>query len=492
VFDCDITLDSSDPKAADYADQQVVFERVGRQLVDQTLEGYNCCLCAYGQTGTGKTHTLHGEWAHPEHKGLLPRIATELIQRLESLKADRSQCRLQVSFLEIYNNRLIDLLATADGSRLSDKKNHKLEIHTHPSIGVFVANLTEQEVRSIKDIGRLVAMGEKLRHTSQTSMNQQSSRSHTIFSFKVEVRKPNEPESEGKGALMASLKIVDLAGRENEQTSECTGEQFRELTFINRSLFHLASCINALSVGNREHVPFRNSRLTMLLADNFQRNSKTYLLATMTPSPAGYEENLLTCRFLESTGKIVTAPVANHFTSDDVASQLKLEIETMRLELGMGVLEPELQFKQDLLNYLSSTSWGRNVPAEGEPMRSIEEHLDRLEARQRAQMLRACGAVERRLAAASAGLDSLESEQLKLGAALGEAGSRLDVAQEALQELAGGELLFANRSSTPEEKRIILPPLLPPGSFPQKSGSAPTVGLPNISVTVELPPIFVL
>eukprot|EP00913_Durusdinium_trenchii_P000073 g66.t2 len=120
-------------------------------------------------------------------------------------------------------------------------------------------------------------------------MNNRSSRSHTIFSFKVEVR------GTGHNSL-STMQVVDLAGRENEQTSECKDERFRELRFINRSLFELANCISALCDGNREHVPFRNSKLTMLLSDSLSSNSRTTLLATLTPSPTGFDENMLTCR----------------------------------------------------------------------------------------------------------------------------------------------------------------------------------------------------
>ncbi|CAJ1358701.1 unnamed protein product [Effrenium voratum] len=164
---------------------------------------------------------------------------------------------------------------------------------------VCVAKILELAVDSFRDVARLVAKGEKSKKVERTTMNHRSSRSHTIFTFKVEVRK-SSPEKNS----MATIQIVDLAGRENEQTSECKGERFQELRFINRSLFELANCIHALCDGNREHVPFRNSKLTMLLSDSLTNNSRTTLLATLTPSPGGFDENILTCRFLESTGAV--------------------------------------------------------------------------------------------------------------------------------------------------------------------------------------------
>eukprot|EP00913_Durusdinium_trenchii_P000072 g66.t1 len=179
-------------------------------------------------------------------------------------------------------------------------------------------------------------------------MNNRSSRSHTIFSFKVEVR------GTGHNSL-STMQVVDLAGRENEQTSECKDERFRELRFINRSLFELANCISALCDGNREHVPFRNSKLTMLLSDSLSSNSRTTLLATLTPSPTGFDENMLTCRFLESAGRVTTQPVANRFAAAEVARRLQDEIASLK----PMVVEPntpladELTLRETLLRQFS-------------------------------------------------------------------------------------------------------------------------------------------
>mmetsp|Transcript_496 Transcript_496/g.1820 ORF Transcript_496/g.1820 Transcript_496/m.1820 type:complete len:678 (-) Transcript_496:145-2178(-) len=512
IFDCDLALDSSDPELPGYSDQQAVYHHVGEQLVDRALQGYNCCLCAYGQTGTGKTHTLHGDWSNTEQRGLLPRIAAALLSQLEALRAGGAEVRLQASFIEIYNNRLHDLLAPADTSRTpAEKKLGKLEIHTHPAVGIFVANLSEITVQNMNHVGRLVATGERLRHTAQTSMNARSSRSHTIFSFKMEVR--DDVDSQGnQDSKMATVQVVDLAGRENEQTSECIGDRFKEMTFINRSLFHLANCISALSDGNREHVPFRNSKLTMLLSESFQRNSKTYLLATLTPSASGYDENLLTCRFLESTGRITTQPMANQFSSEDVASQLKDEIESMRMQLGYDAMaaapseQPELNSRQHLLNYLSSNAWAMKVaeargpsPAGGvgvSPARrgaAREELWKQEEEATQAVILDACGYVERRLADASRELGRLDASRATVGASLGKAEKQLNKAVLAVRELRPG---YDSAGRGPEQSGerggvVTLPPLVPVGGKLPKENM---FGRPSPSVTfsIELPPIIML
>eukprot|EP00928_Gymnodinium_smaydae_P043635 TRINITY_DN29199_c0_g1_i2.p1 TRINITY_DN29199_c0_g1~~TRINITY_DN29199_c0_g1_i2.p1 ORF type:complete len:639 (-),score=106.68 TRINITY_DN29199_c0_g1_i2:1249-3165(-) len=363
-FECDFAFDSSDPLSPQYADQKAVFDGIGSQVVDDCLKGLNCCLCAYGQTGTGKTHTLLGDWSSEANAGLLPRISEALFEKLDELiETDVAEAVVQISYFEIHNNKLRDLLLSAApngvdiaGSRspsaaagafvgtplnvgnnagdMSPKffRRQRLEIHAHPELGVYIENLSEFPVRSHGDVGRLVAIGERERSSAATSMNKQSSRSHAIFMFRLDMdRKGGDPQALGN--YTSTVQVVDLAGRENEQTSECEGERFRELTFINRSLFQLANCVHALTDGSRGHVPFRNSKLTTVLSQGFQDNSRTILLATLTPSVVGFEENLFTCRFLESTGRIETRPVVNRISVEELRDKMQVEIDAMRDEI---------------------------------------------------------------------------------------------------------------------------------------------------------------
>lgn len=353
-FECTFAFDSSQPQSSQYADQSTIFEGVGADMVMHGTTGYNCCLVAYGQTGTGKTHTVHGDWQSHEHRGLLPRIAEGLFARLGKL-AEGDTWRVRISYVEVYKDRLRDLLSGTRMEYESSPRSTKgalggkgLEVRAHPEIGVFVENLQELPVESFRDVARHVARGERAKKIESTTMNNRSSRSHTIFSFKVEVR------GTGHNSL-STMQVVDLAGRENEQTSECKDERFRELRFINRSLFELANCISALCDGNREHVPFRNSKLTMLLSDSLSSNSRTTLLATLTPSPTGFDENMLTCRFLESAGRVTTQPVANRFAAAEVARRLQDEIASLK----PMVVEPntpladELTLRETLLRQFS-------------------------------------------------------------------------------------------------------------------------------------------
>lgn len=512
TFVCDVALDSSNPELPHYADQLEVYRNVGEKVINHVTQGYNCCICAYGQTGTGKTHTLHGDWSSAEKRGLLPRTAAALLARVQTLREGGAEVRLQASCIEIYNSRLSDLLAPAEPNHApATKKQGRLEIHTHPAIGVYVDNLSELEVHSLKDVGRLVSIAEKLRRTATTSMNQRSSRSHTLFSFKIEVR-GNAPA--GEESRMATVQFADLAGRENEQTSECTGERFRELTFINRSLFQLANCVHALTDGGREHVPFRNSKLTMLLSESFQRNSRTFLLATLTPSASGYEENLLTCRFLESTGRIQTQPVPNKFNAADLSAQLKDEIDLMRQQLGLtnnnplqlGSAPAQLKSRQDLLKYLSSGSvWGSRAgagpPQAGDPSnRELSEH-DRAKS---AVVADACRRVNRKIEDAVSGFERLQAAQTVVEDSLGKVEMQLSAVEAAVKELQPNSRKTNlqqrpqdshrhrgdGQATTPRADAWRLPPLLP-GQL-QKEPGAGKQSVPAVTFSVELPPIVVL
>lgn len=473
VFECDFAFDSSDDTSVQYADQQTVYQNIGAEIVEDAAQGFNSCLCAYGQTGTGKTHTIFGDWLSAQGRGLLPRIARGLFARADELSAVGAQMRVQASYIEIYNNRLRDLLAsstsragrrtpsterghirpstgpasprgtthpTSAGSRHAAgaaaasaaaagagiREDQGLKIHTHPDVGVYVENLTEHAVGSFEDVGKLVGIGERARHTATTSMNNKSSRSHTIFSLKVEVS--NSPPDSGH--RMSTVQVVDLAGRENEQDSECTGDRFRELTFINRSLFQLANCVHALSAGTRDHIPFRNSKLTLLLSESFQRNSRTCLLATLTPSKLGYEENLLTCRFLESTGRITTHPVANRFSAEQLRGRLQDEMDKMRRTMGMD--GEAFLSTQAFLNYIGK-------PGDDSAIRAGNRHSDRfqeagIDARE-AVLIDAFTHAGKSLNHAEGALERLQRENSALTTSLGRAERHLSAVDGMVQQM---------------------------------------------------------
>jgi len=514
AFSCDHVFDSSERVVEHHASQQTIYDAIGSDVVEQALTGYNWCLCAYGQTGTGKTHTVIGDWLSPERRGLLPRLAAGVLGAAEKLQRRGAEVSVRSSYVEIYKNRLHDLLTPAWGAPGSApllpgrSKERRLKIRTHPTVGVYVENLSEVVVECVGDVGKVVGQGQRARQTARTSMNDTSSRSHVIFSLHVEVC--NSPD--GSGNHMATLQVVDLAGRENEQTSECTGERLRELTFINRSLFYLANCIHALSNGGGDHVPFRNSKLTLLLSESFQRNSRTFLLATLMPNSSGYEENLLTCRFLESTGRIHTQPVANCYYSEDLRCQLEDEINNMRKVLGLsdaaaslppslvagaglgqdsadGVSTARLQARQVLLSRVRARWNPHQVDKKG-----TESAVQDPDVAREAVLRDACARAEQFLKRAGDGLAWLDEESSAISTHLkGTVESQLSTVEAAVQKLqVNGQpsLMSAEPKTLVSSKVVALPPLVP--VCPKGDGKEVSSGRPTVTVTVALPPLVLL
>jgi len=472
VFQCDFVFDSNDKTSDDYADQQAVYDAVGMGIVESAVNGHNACLCAYGQTGTGKTHTVVGNMSVPDERGLLPRIAYELFAKLDRIQAAGGAYTVQLSYIEIYNNRLRDLLAPAASSAraraMSDDvapswdrahRSADLKIHTHPDIGVYVENLSEHAVTNFGEVTKLIIQAEKERLTAMTAMNRKSSRSHTICLIKVDIR----CSAADGGNRMATVQVVDLAGRENEQTSECIGDRMKELTFINRELFQLANCVNALST-DEEHVPFRNSKLTLLLSESFKRNSRTCLLATLSPNSSAYNENLMTCTFLESTGRIKTWPVANRFSPEDVQEQLTDELTQMRSALGLPALgpsfdpasgpyysseqsdAPEVKSREALL-----THFGKRPSEEDTPGIVAEHHADG----KHSLLSEAYSHAGKSLNAAQGSLGRLEQANASIGESLGKAESFLSSMETRVKRMAA----HANNEA---QQGVKLPPLVPP------------------------------
>lgn len=255
--------------------QQQVFEAVGLPAARSALEGFYTCILSLGQTGTGKTYTVVGT---PEEPGLVPRILEEL------LRGARRSCRL--SCLELHMDRARDLLAEDSGDR------PLLEIRCIPERGVHVAGLSEVHVESPQAALRLISAASRSRSVARTSMNATSSRGHAVFQLTLDTG--------------ARLCVVDLAGRENERTTGCRGQSLAELAYINTSLFHLTNVIQALArPGGQGRVPFRNSKLTLLLSECL-RSARTYLLATVSPMVSHMEDTLVTMRLAQAVRQIST------------------------------------------------------------------------------------------------------------------------------------------------------------------------------------------
>ncbi|XP_059287103.1 kinesin-like protein KIN-12B isoform X1 [Lycium ferocissimum] len=323
---------------ADTQSTQVdIFQHVGAPVVENCLAGFNSSVFAYGQTGSGKTYTIWGpanalleENLTNDQQGLAPRVFQRLFERIEEEQikhADKQlmyQCRC--SFLEIYNEQITDLL---------DSSQKNLQIREDVKTGVYVENLTEECVSSMKDVTKLLMKGVSNRRTGATSVNAESSRSHSVFTCVVESR--CKSMADGISHLKRSrINLVDLAGSERQKLTGAAGERLKEAGNINKSLSQLGNLINILAevsqTGKHRHIPYRDSKLTFLLQESLGGNAKLAMICAVSPSQSCKSETLSTLRFAQRAKAIKNKAVINEEMQDDV-NVLREVIRQLREEL---------------------------------------------------------------------------------------------------------------------------------------------------------------
>ncbi|KEG15460.1 putative Unc104-like kinesin [Trypanosoma grayi] len=322
--------------------QEAVYKPVAFELINHVLTGYNGCIFAYGQTGSGKTYSMIGT---PEDPGVIPRIATNIFRETKSLADNGVESCVEVSFFEIYNEKVRCLLCPADG----DFDNSSLRVREHPKFGPFVEGLTKFVVSSEVEFLRLMRDGNQVRTAAATSMNAVSSRSHAVFAVTLTQKRTN-------GRLVTTktsrLNLVDLAGSERLSKTMATGRRLVEGANINKSLACLGNVISSLAeeqeMGKSRHIPYRDSVLTWILKDNLGGNSKTVMLATISPSSAQYEETMSTLRYAERAKKIVNKAVVNESNNNEVIAALQKEIEELKLQLQGASESERIKLSEDL------------------------------------------------------------------------------------------------------------------------------------------------
>ncbi|XP_057963055.1 kinesin-like protein KIN-14C [Malania oleifera] len=278
------------------ASQQDVFVEIS-QLVQSALDGYKVCIFAYGQTGSGKTYTMMGRPEAPEEKGLIPRSLEQIFQTSQSLVAQGWKYKMQASMLEIYNETIRDLLSTnrptsVDMARSENGVSGKQYVIKHDANGnTQVSDLIIVDVCSINEISSLLKQAAQSRSVGKTQMNDQSSRSHFVFTLRISgVNESTEQQVQGV------LNLIDLAGSERLSRSGATGDRLKETQAINKSLSSLSDVIFALAK-KEDHVPFRNSKLTYLLQPCLGGDSKTLMFVNISPEPSSVGESLCSLRF---------------------------------------------------------------------------------------------------------------------------------------------------------------------------------------------------
>ncbi|KAJ2156672.1 hypothetical protein GGF46_005028 [Coemansia sp. RSA 552] len=329
------------------AGQSLVFGDIGESVLEHALAGYHCCVFAYGETASGKTYTMMGTDKEP---GLIPRLCTELFCRIDQTSG---VYHVEVSYLEIYNERVRDLLDPQGNGESS------LRVREHPSLGPYVEDLTKAAVSSGAQMLEHMAQGNRARTVAATGMNAQSSRSHAVFTVVVTRR-----EKEGtSGGRVSRISLVDLAGSERANSTQATGVRLREGARINQSLAVLGKVISALAARTSkkekraDYVPYRDSVLTWLLKDSLGGNSRTFMIATV--SPADYHETLSTLRYADRARRIVNAATVNEDAAANVVTQLRGEIAELRQRLAQSAdkrLEEQLVADEKLVAELNR-SW---------------------------------------------------------------------------------------------------------------------------------------
>ncbi|XP_040323499.1 kinesin-like protein KIF13B isoform X1 [Herpailurus yagouaroundi] len=322
-----------------YAGQDDVFKCLGENILQNAFDGYNACIFAYGQTGSGKSYTMMGTADQP---GLIPRLCSGLFERTQKEENEEQSFKVEVSYMEIYNEKVRDLL-DPKGSRQT------LKVREHSVLGPYVDGLSKLAVTSYKDIESLMSEGNKSRTVAATNMNEESSRSHAVFKITL-THTLYDVKSGTSGEKVGKLSLVDLAGSERATKTGAAGDRLKEGSNINKSLTTLGLVISALadqSAGKNKNkfVPYRDSVLTWLLKDSLGGNSKTAMVATVSPAADNYDETLSTLRYADRAKHIVNHAVVNEDPNARIIRDLREEVEKLREQLtkAEAMKSPELK-----------------------------------------------------------------------------------------------------------------------------------------------------
>lgn len=318
-----------------------MYDKTVHNLIEPLFRGFNGCVFAYGATGTGKTHTMLG---NTQTNGLNFLAVKEIFDRREEMPDQVTD--IYVSYVEIYNEQIRDLLSTKD--------NGICELRDDPLKGVILTGATETRVESLDEVKTLLLSGNKRRTTEATNANLTSSRSHAIFQVRLDCAPRSKDIAMEK--TVGKLSMIDLAGSERGTVTENRGLRLREGAKINQSLLALANCINALGDRSKKgaFVPYRDSKLTRMLKDSLGGNCKTVMVVTVSPSSSQFEETLNTLKYANRAKNITTKPVENkklvefHIAEyKNIISELKQEIESLRLQIPDAPLFTDCNCRRD-------------------------------------------------------------------------------------------------------------------------------------------------
>ncbi|KAH9853391.1 kinesin-domain-containing protein [Lenzites betulinus] len=340
-----------------YCSQQTLYDDLGKELLDHSFSGFNACILAYGQTGSGKSYSMMG---YGPDKGIIPLTCSELFLRVEQKKTQDPHINftVEVSYIEIYNEKVRDLL--------NPKNTGNLRVREHPSLGPYVEDLSKLVVNNYDEMMTLMDEGNKARTVAATNMNETSSRSHAVFTLLLTMKR-HDVDTNLDTEKVSRINLVDLAGSERANSTGATGQRLKEGANINKSLTTLGKVISALATASQaegkkgkkgkaeEFIPYRDSVLTWLLKDSLGGNSKTAMIAAISPADVQYEETLSTLRYADQAKKIKNKAIINEDPNAKLVRELKEELEMLRARVSgassEAVFDPSIPAAQQKVTY---------------------------------------------------------------------------------------------------------------------------------------------
>ncbi|XP_017483989.1 PREDICTED: kinesin-like protein unc-104 isoform X8 [Rhagoletis zephyria] len=328
-FNFDYSYWSHNPRDPEFSTQEMVYKDIGEEMLQHSFDGYNVCIFAYGQTGAGKSYTMMGK--QEEHQeGIIPMICKDLFNRIHDTETSELKYSVEVSYMEIYCERVRDLL--------NPKNKGNLRVREHPLLGPYVEDLSKLAVTDYQDIHDLIDEGNKARTVAATNMNETSSRSHAVFTIFFTQRR-HDNMTDLTTEKVSKISLVDLAGSERADSTGAKGTRLKEGANINKSLTTLGKVISALAEisasknkksKKADFIPYRDSVLTWLLRENLGGNSKTAMIAAISPADINYDETLSTLRYADRAKQIVCKAIVNEDANAKLIRELKEEIQKLR------------------------------------------------------------------------------------------------------------------------------------------------------------------
>ncbi|XP_078806869.1 kinesin-like protein KIF1B isoform X9 [Oryzias latipes] len=408
------------PEDPSFASQNRVYNDIGKEMLEHAFEGYNVCIFAYGQTGAGKSYTMMGKQEEGQ-EGIIPMLCEDLFEKInEDNNKEELSYSVEVSYMEIYCERVRDLL--------NPKNKGNLRVREHPLLGPYVEDLSKLAVTSYTDIADLMDAGNKARTVAATNMNETSSRSHAVFTIVFTQRK-HDNQTDLSTEKVSKISLVDLAGSERADSTGAKGTRLKEGANINKSLTTLGKVISALAeVDNctskskkkkkSDFIPYRDSVLTWLLRENLGGNSRTAMVAALSPADINYDETLSTLRYADRAKNIKCNAVINEDPNNKLVRDLKDEVARLK----------ELLRAQGLGDILDIDPMGDDYPGSG-----IKSPIGSLTASPSSGAL--CN---------QGGLQSVTSIQERIMSTPG--------GEEAIERLKESEKIIAELNETWEEK----------------------------------------